>query len=84
MMYGLKGVLVSDLCSGWALALKSSTSPISPGMFSKKPKKSHQPSQRPVSFVIPTNVALGPVGLGADLDLGIRSEGVFRSMGSSS
>ena len=45
----------------------------------KKPKKSHQPSQRPASLVVPTHIALGPLSLGADLDLDSEVEGVFHS-----
>jgi hypothetical protein len=48
----------------------------------KKFKKSRQPSQQPVSLGIPTNIAIGPLGFNADLDLDAGPEGAFRSVGS--
>ena len=37
--------------------------------FDKKPKKSLKPSQRHVSMGIPTNIAVGPLGFQAELDI---------------
>ena len=46
----------------------------------KKSNKSRQPSQHLASFGIPTHIALGPLGLSADLDLNASAEGGFRSV----
>jgi len=40
----------------------------------KKPKKSLKPSQRHISLGIPTNVAVGPAGFQAELDIGPKGE----------
>ena len=42
-------------------------------LFDKKPKKSLKSSQRHVSLGIPTNIAVGPLGFRAELD--VDSEG---------
>lgn len=39
-------------------------------LFDKKPKKSLKPSQRHLSLGIPTNIAAGPLGFRAELDIG--------------
>ena len=49
----------------------------------KKSKKSRQPSQQAAALGIPTHVAVGPLGLSADLAPDISPEGVSRSMKSS-
>jgi len=43
-------------------------------LFSKKPKKSLKPSQRHASLGIPTNVAAGPLGFRAELDIGTKGK----------
>jgi hypothetical protein len=43
----------------------------------KKIKKSRQPSRHPASLVIPTQIALGALGINADLDPDPDPEGVF-------
>lgn len=40
----------------------------------KKPKKSLKPSQRHISLGIPTNIAVGPLGFQAELDIGPEGE----------
>jgi len=44
----------------------------------KKSKKSRKPSQQLVSLGIPTHIAVGPLGISADLVPEISSEGAFR------
>jgi hypothetical protein len=39
-------------------------------LFDKKPRKSIQSSQRHVALGIPTNIAVGPLGFRAELDIG--------------
>lgn len=48
--------------------------------FFKKSKKSRQPSQHPISLGVPTQIAVGALGIGADLDVG--PEGVSRTVNS--
>ena len=38
-------------------------------LFGKKVKKSLKPPQQIVAFVIPTNIAAGPLGFRAELDI---------------
>ena len=45
----------------------------------KKSKKSRTPSEHPISLVIPTHVALGPLGFSADL--GIDTAGMYVQLG---
>jgi len=45
-------------------------------MFNKKSKKLHKSSQRHVSLGIPTNIAVGPLGFRAELDIGPQGERV--------
>ena len=45
----------------------------------KKLKKSLQPSKKPAVLGIPTHIAAGPLGFGAELDRGVDPEGVLRS-----
>ena len=45
----------------------------------KKSKKSRQPSKKPAILGIPAHIAAGPLGFGAELDLGVDPEGVLRS-----
>jgi len=42
--------------------------------FGKKSKKSLEPSQRHISLGIPTNIAIGPLGFRAELDVDPKSE----------
>lgn len=44
----------------------------------KKTKKSHKPSQQLLALGVPTQIAVGTLGLNADLDLDTDPEGVFR------
>ena len=48
--------------------------------FFNKSKKSRQPSQQPTSLGIPTNIAVGALGIGAELDLNVGPRGMFRSV----
>lgn len=48
--------------------------------FFKKNKKFRQPSRQAASLGIPTHIALGPLGIGVDLDPESGSEGSFRSV----
>ena len=43
-------------------------------LFNKKPKKSLDPSKRHVSLGIPTNIAVGPLGFRAELDVDPKGE----------
>ena len=43
----------------------------------KKSKKSRQPSQQPMSLGIPTHIAIGALGINAELDPAIGPEGVL-------
>jgi len=43
-------------------------------MFHRKTKKSHRSSQRHLSLGVPANVAVGPLGFRADLDIGPKGE----------
>ena len=43
-------------------------------LFDKKSKKSLKSSQRHISLGIPTNVAVGPLGFRAELDVGPKGE----------
>ena len=43
-------------------------------LFDKKSKDSRKPSQRLLSLGIPTNVAIGPLGFRAELDIGPKGE----------
>ena len=43
-------------------------------LFEKKSKKSHKSAQRHVSLGIPTNIAAGPLGFRAELDIGPKGE----------
>ena len=45
----------------------------------KKSKKSRQPSQQPMSLLVPTQIAVGPLTASADLDKEDLSRGAFRS-----
>ena len=47
--------------------------------FFNKSKKSHRPSQQPISLGIPTNIAVGVLGIGAELDLNVEPRGMVRS-----
>ena len=49
----------------------------------KKSNTPLTPFRRTLSLGIPTHIAIGPVGFGADLDPEIDTEGVFRSAQSS-
>jgi len=42
--------------------------------FDKKSKKSFKSSQRHISLGIPTNIAAGPLGFRAELDIGPKGE----------
>ena len=46
----------------------------------KKSKKSRQPSQQPAALGIPAHIAAGPLGFGANLDLGVYPEGTLFSI----
>ena len=46
--------------------------------FLKRFKKSRQPSKQPMSLGIPTQIAVGALGMNANLDRDVGSEGVFR------
>ncbi|KAF9643223.1 hypothetical protein BDM02DRAFT_3192003 [Thelephora ganbajun] len=48
----------------------------------KKPKKSRQPSQQPMSLGIPTHIAIGPLGISTDLAPDIGPEAVNNGRGS--
>jgi hypothetical protein len=39
-------------------------------LFDKKIKKLSKPSQRHIALGIPTNIAVGPLGFRAELDIG--------------
>ena len=43
-------------------------------LFNKKPKKPLNPSQRHASLGIPTNIAAGPLGFRAELDIDPKGE----------
>lgn len=43
-------------------------------MFNKKSKKNLKSSQQHISMGIPTNIAIGPLGFRADLDIGPKGE----------
>ena len=43
-------------------------------LFDKKPKKLSKSSRRHISLGIPTNIAVGPLGFRADLDIGPKGE----------
>ena len=43
----------------------------------KKSKKRRQPAQNPISFIIPTNIVVGPLGISAGL---VPVDGAFRSV----
>ena len=43
-------------------------------LFNKKPKKSLKSPQRHISLGIPTNIAAGPLGFRAELDIGPKGE----------
>lgn len=76
----ISGALVAG---GWFSAVRRLNffNPISIRMsFFKKIKKSRQPSRQPMSLGIPTSIAVGALGIGADLDLSAGHGGVFRSM----
>jgi hypothetical protein len=49
-------------------------------MSLKKYKKLRQPSREPASLGIPTQIALGALGINVDLDLGTGAEGAFHSV----
>jgi hypothetical protein len=50
--------------------------------FFKKIKKSRQPSKQPLSLGVPTQIAIGALGISADLDPDSGPEGVLHSRGS--
>ena len=62
-----------------ALRLFFSTFPVEMSLF-KKFTKSRRPSKQPLSLGIPTQIAVGPLGVDADLDPGVGSGGWFRSV----
>jgi len=45
--------------------------------FEKKDKKPTKSSQRHISLGIPTNIAVGPLGFRAELDIGPKGEQTF-------
>ena len=80
--YGLYLSLEREVLRGLPiLALQSLAFTIAITMsFFKKSKKSRQPSRQPVSLGIPTQIALGALGISADLDRGVGPGGAFRSV----
>ena len=76
----LWGAVERQTTTGCFSAVCASPSSLSTRMsFVKKLKKSRQPSKQPMSLGIPTQIAVGVLGMSADLDTGVGSGGPFRS-----
>lgn len=85
---GVQSVIVRSVGGGWFLSVgkfpeaidlhQSFISPMMSWLKNAKKSKFRQPSHQPVSLGIPAHIAAGPLGFGAELDLGIYPEGALR------